>query len=171
MNRRHTRADYLDAIARMRDAHSDFAFSSDFIVGFPGETDADFQKTMKLIEDVGFDQSFSFIYSRRPGTPAADLEDTTTSEEKHARLDRLQKHITAHAATISRAMVGSVQAVLVEGPSRKNPDELTGKTENMRSVNFAAPKRLIGQFVDVLITEAMSNSLRGRVVVAGEAVA
>ena len=118
---------------------------------------------MKLIEDVGFDQSFSFIYSRRPGTPAADLQDTLTSEEKHARLDRLQKHISAHAATISQAMVGTTQTVLVEGPSKKNPNELTGKTENMRSVNFPAPARLIGQFVDVVITEALTNSLRGRV--------
>jgi tRNA-2-methylthio-N6-dimethylallyladenosine synthase len=121
---------------------------------------------MRLIEDVGFDQSFSFIYSRRPGTPAADLADDVSSETKHARLDRLQRHINAHAATISQAMVGSVQRVLVEGPSRKDPDELTGKTENMRSVNFPAPKRLVGQFVDVVITEAMSNSLRGRVATA-----
>ena len=118
---------------------------------------------MKLIEDVGFDQSFSFIYSRRPGTPAADLEDTVSNEEKHARLSRLQAAINANAAKISQAMVGSVQTVLVEGPSRKNPNELTGKTENMRSVNFPAPPRLIGRLVDVLITEAMSNSLRGRV--------
>jgi tRNA-2-methylthio-N6-dimethylallyladenosine synthase len=123
---------------------------------------------MKLIEDVGFDQSFSFIYSRRPGTPAADLADDVSNEAKHARLDRLQKHINAHALDISQAMVGSVQRVLVEGPSKKNPDELTGKTENMRSVNFPAPKRLIGQFVDVVITEAMSNSLRGRVVTGAE---
>ncbi|MEO6384544.1 MAG: TRAM domain-containing protein, partial [Thermomonas sp.] len=127
-----------------------------------------FDKTMKLIEDVGFDQSFSFIYSRRPGTPAADLEDTTTDADKHARLMRLQTHINAHAAGISQTMVGSVQSVLVEGPSKKDPNELTGKTENMRSVNFAAAphpdgSRLIGQFVDVMITEAMSNSLRGRV--------
>ena len=118
---------------------------------------------MQLIEDVGFDQSFSFIYSRRPGTPAADLEDKVSSEEKHARLSRLQAHINAHATGISNAMVGSVQSVLVEGPSKKDANELTGKTENMRSVNFAGPKRLIGQFVDVVITEAMSNSLRGRV--------
>jgi tRNA-2-methylthio-N6-dimethylallyladenosine synthase len=137
--------------------------SSDFIVGFPGETDADFEKTMKLIEDVGFDQSFSFIYSRRPGTPAADLADDTPDAVKHARLERLQAHINAHAAQISQAMVGSVQRVLVEGPSKKDPNELTGKTENMRSVNFAGPARLIGQFVDVTITEAMTNSLRGRV--------
>ena len=142
----------------------DISISSDFIVGFPGETDADFDKTMKLIEDVGFDQSFSFIYSRRPGTPAADLQDDVSDAGKHARLDRLQKHINAHALGISQAMVGSVQSVLVEGPSKKNPNELTGKTENMRSVNFPGHPRLVGQFVDVVITEAMSNSLRGRVV-------
>ena len=171
MKRGYTALEFKQKIRKLRAVRPDISVSSDFIVGFPGETDADFEKTMKLIEDVGFDQSFSFIYSRRPGTPAADLEDTTSSEEKHARLDRLQKHITAHAAGISQAMVGTVQTVLVEGPSRKNPDELTGKTENMRSVNFAAPKRLVGQFVDVLITEAMSNSLRGRVVTAGEAAA
>ena len=169
MKRGYTALEFKQKIRKLRAVRPDISISSDFIVGFPGETEADFEKTMKLIEDVGFDQSFSFIYSRRPGTPAADLEDTITSEEKHARLDRLQKHITAHAAGISRAMVGTVQTVLVEGPSRKNPDELTGKTENMRSVNFPAPKRLIGQFVAVRITEAMSNSLRGEVVVAGSA--
>ncbi len=163
MKRGYTALEFKQKIRKLRAVRPDISISSDFIVGFPGETAADFEKTMKLIEDVGFDQSFSFIYSRRPGTPAADLEDTTSREEKHARLDRLQKHITAHAAGISRAMVGSVQTVLVEGPSKKNPDELTGKTENMRSVNFPAPKRLVGQFVDVLITEALSNSLRGRV--------
>jgi len=113
---------------------------------------------------VGFDQSFSFIYSRRPGTPAADLEDTTSEAEKHARLSRLQAHINEYAAGISKKMVGSVQTVLVEGPSRKDANELTGKTENMRSVNFPGHPRLIGQFVDVVITEALSNSLRGRVV-------
>ena len=169
MKRGYTALEFKQKIRKLRAVRPDISISSDFIVGFPGETEADFEKTMKLIEDVGFDQSFSFIYSRRPGTPAADLEDSTTSEEKHARLDRLQKHITAHAAGISRAMVGTVQTVLVEGPSRKNPDELTGKTENMRSVNFPAPKRLVGQFVAVRITEAMSNSLRGEVVVAGSA--
>ncbi|HLT44465.1 MAG TPA: TRAM domain-containing protein, partial [Luteimonas sp.] len=129
----------------------------------------DFERTMKLIEDVGFDQSFSFIYSRRPGTPAADLPDEVSDEVKHARLSRLQAAINANAARISQAMVGSVQRVLVEGPSRRDPAELTGKTENMRSVNFAAPARLVGQFVDVVITEAMSNSLRGRVVTGNDA--
>src|SRR3546814_17637625 len=118
---------------------------------------------MKLIEEVGFDQSFSFIYSRRPGTPAADLEDSAASEEKHARLARLQAHINEYSAGISRAMVGSVQKVLVTGPSRKDSNELTGKTENMRSVNFSGHPRLVGRFVDVVITEARTNSPRGRV--------
>ncbi|MHC9085088.1 tRNA (N6-isopentenyl adenosine(37)-C2)-methylthiotransferase MiaB [Luteimonas sp. RIT-PG2_3] len=163
MKRGYTALEFKQKIRKLRAVRPDISISSDFIVGFPGETDADFEKTMKLIEDVGFDQSFSFIYSRRPGTPAADLEDNTSDADKHARLSRLQAHINAHAASLSQAMVGSVQRVLVEGPSRKDPNELTGKTENMRSVNFAGHPRLRGQFVDVLITEAMSNSLRGRV--------
>jgi tRNA-2-methylthio-N6-dimethylallyladenosine synthase len=118
---------------------------------------------MKLIEDVGFDQSFSFIYSRRPGTPAADLEDDTPDAEKHARLERLQALVNAQAAAISEAMVGSVQRILVEGPSRKDGAELAGKTENMKTVNFSGPPSLIGCFVDVVITGALSNSLRGRI--------
>ncbi len=163
MKRGYTALEFKQKIRKLRAVRPDISISSDFIVGFPGETDADFGRTMKLIEDVGFDQSFSFIYSRRPGTPAADLEDSVSSEEKHARLSQLQAHINAHSLELSKAMVGSTQRVLVTGASRKDPNELTGKTENMRSVNFAAPKRLIGQFVDVVITEALSNSLRGRV--------
>jgi tRNA-2-methylthio-N6-dimethylallyladenosine synthase len=164
MKRGYTALEFKQKLRKLRAVRPDISISSDFIVGFPGETDADFEKTMKLIEDVGFDQSFSFIYSRRPGTPAADLPDDISDEVKHARLDRLQKHINAHSASISQAMVGSTQNVLVEGASKKNPNELTGKTENMRSVNFPGHPRLIGQFVDVVITEAMTNSLRGRVV-------
>ena len=164
MKRGYTALEFKQKIRKLRAVRPDISISSDFIVGFPGETDADFEKTMKLIEDVGFDQSFSFIYSRRPGTPASDIEDSVSQDEKHARLSRLQAHINAYAAGISERMVGSVQTVLVEGPSRKDPNELTGKTENMRSVNFPAPARLIGQFVDVEITHALSNSLRGRVV-------
>jgi len=122
---------------------------------------------MKLIEDVGFDQSFSFVYSRRPGTPAADLEDRTSDADKHARLARLQATVSANAKKISEAMVGSVQRVLVEGPSKKDASELTGRTENMRSVNFPGHARLLGQFVEVAITEAMPNSLRGRIVTTG----
>ncbi len=162
MKRGYTALEFKQKIRKLRAVRPDISISSDFIVGFPGESDADFDKTMKLIEDVGFDQSFSFIYSRRPGTPAADLEDDTPEAVKHARLARLQAHINAHAQTISQGMIGSVQTVLVEGPSKKNPAELTGKTENMRSVNFPGHPRLIGQFVDVTITEALSNSLRGR---------
>ncbi|NYZ63714.1 tRNA (N6-isopentenyl adenosine(37)-C2)-methylthiotransferase MiaB [Luteimonas deserti] len=171
MKRGYTVLEFKQKIRKLRAVRPDISISSDFIVGFPGETEADFEKTMKLIEDVGFDQSFSFIYSRRPGTPASDLEDSVTPEEKHARLSRLQAHINAYAAGISERMVGTVQTVLVEGPSRKDPTELTGKTENMRSVNFPAPARLIGRFVDVEITAALSNSLRGRVVVSGIAAA
>ncbi|MFZ5662079.1 MAG: tRNA (N6-isopentenyl adenosine(37)-C2)-methylthiotransferase MiaB [Pseudomonadota bacterium] len=164
MKRGYTALEYKQKIRKLRAVRPDISISSDFIVGFPGETDADFERTMKLIEDVGFDQSFSFIYSRRPGTPAADLPDDVSDAEKHARLARLQAAINANAARISQAMVGTVQTVLVEGPSKKNPDELTGRTENMRYVNFPAPRRLIGQFVQVQITEALANSLRGRVV-------
>jgi len=166
MKRGYTALEFKAKIRKLRAVRPDISISSDFIVGFPGETDADFEKTMKLIEDVGFDQSFSFIYSRRPGTPAADLEDTISDAEKHARLSRLQAKINEQAAAISQAMVGTVQTVLVEGPSRKDPNELTGKTENMRSVNFPGQLRLVGQLVDVEITEAYSNSLRGRLVVA-----
>jgi tRNA-2-methylthio-N6-dimethylallyladenosine synthase len=166
MKRGYTALEFKQKIRKLRAVRPDISISSDFIVGFPGETDADFEKTMQLIQDVGFDQSFSFIYSRRPGTPAADLEDDTPDSVKHARLERLQAHINAHSASISRAMVGSVQRVLVEGPSRKDANELTGRTENMRKVNFAGDPRLVGQFADVLVTQVMSNSLRGRVVVA-----
>jgi len=164
MKRGYTALEFKQKLRKLRAVRPGISISSDFIVGFPGETDADFEKTMKLIEDVGFDQSFSFIYSRRPGTPAADLDDGTPDGTKHERLERLQARISAHAAAISRAMVGSVQSVLVEGPSRRDPNELTGKTENMRSVNFAGPAHLVGQFVDVMITDAMANSLRGRIV-------
>ncbi len=163
MKRGYTALEFKQKLRKLRAVRPGISISSDFIVGFPGETKVDFEKTMQLIGDVGFDQSFSFIYSRRPGTPAADLEDTVGDVEKHARLARLQARISAHAAGISQAMVGSTQSVLVEGPSRKDPNELTGKTENMRSVNFAGPARLVGQFVEVQITEAMPNSLRGRV--------
>jgi tRNA-2-methylthio-N6-dimethylallyladenosine synthase len=164
MKRGYTALEFKQKIRKLRAVRPDISISSDFIVGFPGETEADFEKTMKLIEDIGFDQSFSFIYSRRPGTPAADIEDTVSDAEKHARLSRLQATINDNAKRISQAMIGSTQTVLVEGPSKKNPNELTGRTENMRFVNFPAPTgaKLIGQFVEVVVTEAMSNSLRGR---------
>ncbi|MBB5207366.1 tRNA (N6-isopentenyl adenosine(37)-C2)-methylthiotransferase MiaB [Chiayiivirga flava] len=163
MKRGYTALEYKQRIRKLRAVRPDIAISTDIIVGFPGETDADFEKTMTLVEDIGFDQSFTFIYSSRPGTPAANLPDDTPMQVKKDRLARLQAAIDANAKRYSAAMVGSVQRVLVEGPSRKDPAELTGRTENMRYVNFPAHARLIGRFVDVTITEAMSNSLRGRV--------
>ena len=162
MKRGYTALEFKQKIRKLRAVRPYIAISSDFIVGFPGETEADFDKTMKLIEDVGFDQSFSFIYSRRPGTPAADLEDNVADADKHARLARLQAHINGHSLALSRAMVGSIQQVLVTGVSRRDANELTGKTENMRQLNFAGDPRLIGQFVPVVVTEALPNSLRGR---------
>lgn len=164
MKRGYTALEFKQKIRKLRAVRPDISISSDFIVGFPGESDADFDKTMKLIEDVGFDQSYSFIYSRRPGTPAADLQDDVSDEVKHARLTRLQSHINAHSFEMSKAMVGTVQRILVTGVSRKDANELTGKTENMRQVNFAGNPRLIGGFADVMITEAKTNSLRGRAV-------
>ncbi|KGI78650.1 tRNA (N6-isopentenyl adenosine(37)-C2)-methylthiotransferase MiaB [Oleiagrimonas soli] len=163
MKRGYTALEYKQRIRKLRQARPDISISSDFIVGFPGETDRDFEQTMKLIEDIGFDNSFSFIYSRRPGTPASNLPDDTSDAVKSERLQRLQAAINANAKTISESMVGTVQTVLVEGPSKKSPNEMTGRTENMRFVNFPGDARMKGQFVDVLITEAMANSLRGRV--------
>jgi tRNA-2-methylthio-N6-dimethylallyladenosine synthase len=163
MKRGYTTLEFKSVVRRLRAARPDLTLSSDFIVGFPGETEEDFEKTMKLIEDVGFDTSFSFVYSRRPGTPAADLHDDTPQDVKLRRLQRLQALINEQAATIARNMVGTRQRLLVEGPSRRDPNELMGRTENNRIVNFAAPARLIGQMVDVIITEAHTNSLRARV--------
>ncbi len=163
MKRGHTVLEYKQKIRRLREYRPDLALSSDFIVGFPGETDRDHAATMKLINDLRYDQSFSFIYSRRPGTPASNLPDDVTLETKKARLQELQATINGFAAEYSQAMVGTAQKVLVEGPSKKDPKQLAGRTGNNRVVNFDAPARLIGQFVDVIITEAMSNSLRGRV--------
>ncbi len=138
--------------------------SSDFIIGFPGETEADFEATMKLVVELGFDHSFSFLYSRRPGTPAADLADDTPAALKQQRLARLQAQIEVQAAAISARMVGSVERVLVERHARRNADELSGRTANNRVVNFAGPARLIGRFADVTITQALPHSLRGAVV-------
>ena len=165
MKRGHTAIEYKQKIRKLRAVRPDISISTDIIVGFPGETDADFEATMKLVEDIGFDQSFTFIYSRRPGTPASNLADDTPEQVKKERLYRLQAAINDNARKISAAMIGSTQRVLVEGLSRKDAKELTGRTENMRYVNFAGPERLIGQFVDVVVTEAMANSLRGRVAV------
>ena len=163
MKRGYTTLEFKQKIRKLRAVRPDISISSDFIVGFPGETESDFEKTMKLIEDVGFDQSYSFIYSRRPGTPAADLEDDTPEAVKHERLARLQAAINANSTRISQSMLGSVQRVLVERHSTRDASELTGRTENMRYVNFPGNARLIGQFVDVEITEVMANSLRGRI--------
>ena len=167
MKRGHTALEYKAKIRRLREACPGITISSDFIVGFPGESDRDFEATMKLIDDIGFDQSFSFAYSRRPGTPAANLHDEVPADVASARLQRLQAAINDNARRYAEAMVGTVQRVLVEGPSAKDPDELTGKTENMRNVNFPGGKRLVGRFVDVRITEARTNSLRGEVVISG----
>ena len=164
MKRGYTVLEYKSLVRRLRAARPDISLSSDFTVGFPGETEADFEATMKLIEELGFDTSFSFVYSSRPGTPAADLPDDTPQDVKLARLARLQKRIEAHAATISAGMVGSVQRILVEGPSKKDPNELAGRTDNNRVVNFAGNPRLIGHFVDVNIVSALPHSLRGEIV-------
>ena len=165
MKRGYTTLEYKSVIRKLRAARPDIAISSDFIVGFPGETEEDFEKTMKLIDEVGFDTSFSFLFSPRPGTPAAEMADDTPAEVKSARLTRLQKRIEEHAQTISRAMVGSVQRVLVEGVSKKNPGELAGRTDNNRIVNFVGNPRQIHHFVEVRITEALPHSLRGEVVI------
>jgi len=161
MKRGHMALEYKSKIRRLREARPDLTLSSDFIIGFPGETDADFEQTMQLIEDVGFDHSFSFIYSARPGTPASSLEDNVPMEAKKVRLARLQQRINEMAAAISESMIGSVQSVLVERPSKKDPKQMAGRTENNRVVNFDGSERLIGHFVDVRITEAFANSLQG----------
>lgn len=161
MKRGYTGLEFKSIVRRLRAARPGMTLSSDFIVGFPGETDEDFEQTLKLIRDVGFDQSFSFIYSRRPGTPAADLDDNTTKAQKLERLYRLQALINEHAAAISNSMVGSVQRVLAERPSRRDPNELMGRTENNRIINFPAPAHLIGQMVDVKVTHTNTNTLKG----------
>jgi len=161
MKRGHTAIEYKSKIRKLMAARPELTLSSDFIVGFPGETDADFEATMDLIRTIGFDHSYSFIFSARPGTPAASLADETPMSVKKERLAALQSLITEQAGAISAAMVGTTQRVLVDRPARKNPDEISGRTENNRVVNFAGDKALIGQFADVLITEALPNSLRG----------
>jgi tRNA-2-methylthio-N6-dimethylallyladenosine synthase len=167
MKRGYTRAQYADKLRRLRELRPGISLSSDFIVGFPTETEADFQATLDLVEEIGFDHSYSFIYSQRPGTPAALLVDNVPQAEKEERLQRLQARITAQAQAYSRAMVGTVQRVLVERRSAKSTRQLAGRTENNRWVNFDGPDsnygRLIGQLVDIEITEALPNSLRGRV--------
>jgi tRNA-2-methylthio-N6-dimethylallyladenosine synthase len=164
MKRGYTAAEYKSTIRKLRAVRPDICISSDFIVGFPGETDADFERTMKLIDDVGFDHSFSFVFSARPGTPAAALADETAPATKLARLQRLQRAIEQNGERISASRVGTVQSVLVEGPSRKDTNEMTGRTECNRMVNFSASADLIGQIVGVAITEVRGHSLRGTVV-------
>ncbi|MCW8902551.1 tRNA (N6-isopentenyl adenosine(37)-C2)-methylthiotransferase MiaB [Sedimenticola sp.] len=164
MKRGHTAFDYKAKIRRLRELRPDLSLSSDFIIGFPGETEQDFEHTMNLIEQIGFDHSFSFIYSARPGTPAAELPDDVPLTVKQARLERLQQRIMEMAQQISRRMVGSVQRVLVERHAKKDRQQLAGRTENNRVVNFDGPEGLIGQFVDIRITEALPNSLRGELI-------
>ena len=163
MKRGHTVLEYKQKIRRLREKRPDISLSSDFIVGFPGETDRDFEDTLKLIRDLEFDQSFSFIFSPRPGTPAASLPDELPLEAKKERLMRLQELINSQAGKISLGMVGTRQRILVEGHSKRNPQQLAGRTENNRVVNFDGNPRLVGSFVDVIITEALRNSLRARV--------
>ena len=166
MKRNYTALEYKSRIRKLRAVRPDISLSSDFIIGFPGETEADFDATMKLVEDVGFDSSFSFIYSPRPGTPASDMPDDTSQEVKSERLARLQKRIEEQAFAISQAMVGTVQRVLVEGASKKDGNELSGRTDNNRVVNFVGHPRLANHFIQVRITEALPHSLRGEALVA-----
>ena len=161
MKRGYTVLEYKSIVRRLRALRPGISISSDFIVGFPGETEADFEATMKLIEEVGFDASFSFLYSRRPGTPAADLPDDTPHEVKLARLQRLQARIDLQARALSSGMIGTRQSVLVEGASRKDAAELCGRTANNRVVNFPGPRNLVGRFVNITVTAALSHSLRG----------
>jgi tRNA-2-methylthio-N6-dimethylallyladenosine synthase len=171
MKRGHTVLEYKQKLRKLRAVRPDICISTDLIVGFPGETEQDFMATMNLVADVGFDQSFSFLYSRRPGTPAAALPDEVAHEVKQQRLELLQQRLNGQARAISERMVGSRQRVLVERPARRNPNQLAGRTDNNRWVNFDGPgddpTKLMNRFADVVITEAMPNSLRGRLAGAG----
>ena len=167
MKRGHTVLEYKQKIRRLREKRPDISLSSDFIIGFPGETERDFEDTLKLIRELNFDQSFSFIFSARPGTPAASLPDDVPLEVKKKRLMRLQSLVNEQALRISESMVGSRQRILVEGESKKDAKQLAGRTENNRVVNFDGHPRMVGEFIDVVITEALNNSLRGRVVLDG----
>ena len=163
MKRGYTVLEYKSIVRRLRAARPGISITSDFIIGFPGETDADFDSTLKLIDDVAFDSGFSFLYSPRPGTPAAELPDDTPHATKQARLQSLQSRIELQAQVISKAMVGSRQRILVEGPSKRNADELAGRTDNNRTVNFTGPRRLVGELIEVKITAALHHSLRGEI--------
>jgi len=164
MKRGHTALEYKSKIRKLRLARPGISLSSDFIIGFPGETEQDFQNTMQLIEDIGFDHSYSFVYSNRPGTPADNYVDDVPLDVKKQRLAKLQAKINGMADAISQSMVGKVERVLVERPSKKDPNQLAGRTENNRVVNFPGHQRLIGELVDIRIMEALPNSLRGKVV-------
>jgi tRNA-2-methylthio-N6-dimethylallyladenosine synthase len=164
MKRGYTVLEYKSIIRKLRAVHPDISLTSDFIIGFPGETEDDFNATMKLIEDVGFDDSFSFIYSQRPGTPAAELPDDTPYEIKQERLQKIQEKIKCQASAASKRMIGTVQRILVEGISKKNSEELCGRTDNNRMVHFAGDLTITGHFIDVKITSALSKSLRGEIV-------
>jgi len=166
MKRGYTALEYKSIIRRLRAARPDISVTSDFIVGFPGESAEDFRKTLQLVEDLGFDGSFSFVYSPRPGTPAASLPDPAPREEKLARLARLQAALEAEARRVSAAMVGGIERVLVEGPSRKDPGELAGRTGNNRVVNFPGDAQFVGRMVEVHIEAALPHSLRGRIAAA-----
>jgi tRNA-2-methylthio-N6-dimethylallyladenosine synthase len=171
MKRGHTALEYKAKIRKLREARPNISLSSDFIIGFPGESDEDFNDTMKLIKDIGFDHSFSFVYSARPGTPAAGFVDDVPMQVKKARLAELQTCINGMANAISQSMVGNIERILVERPSKKDASELAGRTENNRVVNFKGHPRLIGEFVNVRIIEALPNSLRGEVVQVDKSVA
>ena len=156
---------FLSLLSQIRERAPLAGVRSNFIVGFPGESEVDFEKTMQLIEDIGYDTSFSFVYSKRPGTPAAELQDDTPTAVKLERLQKLQKKIESQAKQISQQMVGTIQKVLVEGKSKRDPNELSGRTENYKVVNFSGNERLIGQIIDIEIVDCMPNSLRGNIVI------
>ena len=166
MKRGYTSLEYKSIIRKIRAIRPEMSFSSDFIVGFPGETAAEFEKTLQLIDAVGYDTSFSFVYSERPGTPAAEIKDETPMAVKLERLQLLQKKIETMAREINRMMVGTVQKILVDGKSKRDPNELSGRTENFKVVNFVGNERLINQIIEVEITQALNNSLRGQILIA-----
>jgi tRNA-2-methylthio-N6-dimethylallyladenosine synthase len=169
MKRGYTSLEFKEKCRKLRAVRPDISISTDLIVGFPGETDRDFESTLKLVRDADFDQSFSFIYSRRPGTPAASLPDDVSHEVKQQRLAALQAQLNAQALAISKSMVGTTQRVLVQRPAKKDPRELAARTANNRWVNFQGPRTLLNRFVDVTITEALPHSLRGRLAAIEEA--
>jgi tRNA-2-methylthio-N6-dimethylallyladenosine synthase len=164
MKRGHTVLEYKSIIRRVRAARPDICITSDFIVGFPGETEQDFEATMRLIDEIGFDVSFSYLYSPRPGTPAANIFDDTPHEIKAARLKRLQDRITELENAVAQVMLGTTQRALVEGVSKKDAQELAGRTDNNRVVNFSGPSNLIGRFVEVKITQVVRHTLRGELI-------